>query len=81
MAILTIQNFDDHLNQRLQIVANRHGHSIEEEVRDILEKTLAKIANEMQKKEVPAGKKLSARFRNIGSELALPTRALPRDVA
>jgi plasmid stability protein len=81
MAVLTIQNFDDDLNQLLQAVAVRRGHSIEEEVRDILKNALTHFSTEPHKKAEPTGKKLSARFEHIGNELTLPTRSLPRDLA
>jgi plasmid stability protein len=41
MASITVRNFDDGLKQRLRIRAATHGHSMEEEVRDILRVALA----------------------------------------
>jgi plasmid stability protein len=40
MANITIANIDDHLKQRLMARAAEHGHSIEIEVREILENAL-----------------------------------------
>ena len=41
MATLTIRNFDAALKERLRVRAAQHGHSMEAEVRQILEATLA----------------------------------------
>jgi antitoxin FitA len=37
MATLTIRNLDDDVKQRLRVRAAQHGHSMEEEVRTILQ--------------------------------------------
>ncbi|UIF89018.1 hypothetical protein, partial [Cupriavidus sp. UYPR2.512] len=42
MATLTIRNIDDELKARLRIEAAQNGRSMEEEVRDILRRTLGK---------------------------------------
>jgi len=44
MASLTIRNLDDDLKQRLRVRAAQHGHSMEEEVRSILRRTLEEPA-------------------------------------
>ena len=36
MASITIRNLDDEIKQRLRVRAAEHGHTLEEEVRDIL---------------------------------------------
>jgi len=40
MASLTIRKLDDSVKAKLRVRAAQHGHSMEEEARDILEKTL-----------------------------------------
>jgi plasmid stability protein len=40
MASLTIRNLDDSVKQRLREQAARHGHSMEEEVRRILQASM-----------------------------------------
>lgn len=42
MASITIRNLDDQLMAELRLAAARHGHSMEEEVRIILRKTLTR---------------------------------------
>ena len=44
MASITIRNFDDDLKQRLRVRAAEHGHSMEEEVRDILRRAITEGA-------------------------------------
>lgn len=74
MSSITIRRLDPDLKERLRIRAARHGHSMEAEVRQILQTTLAKP-------EPPAGpdlyERIHARFAAIGGvDLELP----PRDV-
>ncbi|AFT69950.1 Plasmid stability protein-like protein [Alloalcanivorax dieselolei B5] len=40
MASITIRNLDDELKARLRLSAAEHGHSMEEEVRQILHRAL-----------------------------------------
>ena len=40
MASITIRNLDDDLKQRLRVRAAEHGHSMEQEARDILQAAL-----------------------------------------
>jgi plasmid stability protein len=40
MAILTVRNAEDSIKAKLRLVAAEHGHSMEEEVRQILKRTL-----------------------------------------
>lgn len=42
MASITIRKLDDDLKQRLRIRAAEHGHSMEQEARDILRAALAR---------------------------------------
>jgi antitoxin FitA len=45
MATLTIRNLDDNVKAQLRLEAARHGHSMEEEVRVILQRALASPNN------------------------------------
>lgn len=70
MASITIRNLDDDLKLRLRIRAAEHGHSMEEEVRDILRKVVAETA---------PPRNLAAAIRSRvaalgGVDLALPPR-------
>jgi plasmid stability protein len=74
MSSITIRRLDPDLKERLRIRAARHGHSMEAEVRQILQATLARP-------EPPGApdfyERIHARFAAIGGvELELP----PRDV-
>ena len=44
MASITIRNLEDDIKQRLRVRAAVHGHSMEEEVRDILRRVLGETA-------------------------------------
>jgi plasmid stability protein len=54
MAQILVRNLDDRLKSRLQRRAKRHGHSMEEEAREILR-------NALKKEETPK--------RGLGSEM------------
>lgn len=74
MAVLTIRNFDEALKARLRLVAAQHGRSMEEEVRQILRRSL---------QQAPAGVELAARIHQRfagegGVELELPPRRRAR---
>jgi len=72
MATLTIRNLDAALKERLRVRAARHGHSMEAEVRQILQDTLKeperpKAANLYQR--------IRARFAPLGGvDFDLPPR-------
>ena len=73
MTILTIPNLDDATKQRLRLRAARHGVSMEEEVRRILNEALLNV-------EVPSGlgTRLRDRFAGLHAEaLVLPKRHVP----
>lgn len=75
MASITIRNLDDAVKQRLRMRAAEHGHSMEEEARDILRQAVGRKA--------PAanlGEAIHRRFAAIGgAELDLPPReAMPQ---
>jgi plasmid stability protein len=71
---LTIRNVDAALKERLRVRAARHGHSMEAELRDILQETL--------KEPVPPAEPhlydlIRARFAALGGvDLELPAREL-----
>jgi len=75
MASLTIRNLDEAVKQRLRVRAAQHGHSMEEEARDILRTAVTDPA--------PAGslgRAIHERFAATGSvELELPARGPMRE--
>ena len=69
MASITIRNLDDDLKQALRLAAAEHGHSMEEEVRVILRRSLAGA------KKGGLGSRVRARFHDVGgADLDLPSR-------
>ncbi len=71
MTSITIRRLDDSLKARLRVRAAKHGHSMEEEARQILKSSLAA--------ETQTGAELAAFIRGIveplgGIELKLPPR-------
>lgn len=71
MATLTIRNLDAGLKERLRVRAARHGHSMEAEVRDILQDTL----KEPERPESNLYQRIRARFAPLGGvDLDLPPR-------
>ena len=73
MATLTIRNLDDAVRDRLRRRAAEHGHSMEEEVRQILRQVVAPV------KPVATNEGLGTRIHNHfarlgGLELELPSR-------
>jgi plasmid stability protein len=76
MASITIRRFDDAAKERLRVRASRHGHSMEEEARQILTVALAggsgsreNLAQAIRRRFAPLG----------GVELDLPPREPIRD--
>ncbi|CAM3088120.1 MULTISPECIES: FitA-like ribbon-helix-helix domain-containing protein [Pseudomonas] len=70
MASLTIRNLDDSIKELLRIEAAHNGHSMEEEARLILRKSLVKISSGRG-----LGRRIQERFAPAGGvELDLPTR-------
>jgi plasmid stability protein len=70
MATLTIRNFDAALKERLRVRAAHHGHSMEAEVREILETTLAEHKGQPQPNLAEA---IRRRFAPLGGvDLELP---------
>jgi antitoxin FitA len=70
MATLTIRNLDDQVKALLRVEAARHGRSMEEEVRVILQNALAGTAN-----TTGFGSRVHQRFASLADEgLSLPDR-------
>ncbi|MES1938891.1 hypothetical protein T5B8_01540 [Salinisphaera sp. T5B8] len=74
MASITIRDLDDDLEQALRLAAAEHGHSMEEEVRVILRRSLASA------KKGGLGSRVRARFSDLGgADLDLTSRdEIPR---
>lgn len=71
MATLTIRNLDAALKERLRVRAAHHGHSMEAEVREILQQTL----KEPERPEVDLYRRIRSRFAPLGGvDLDLPPR-------
>ena len=68
MAQLVVRKIEDSVKKRLQKRAERHGRSMEEEVRDIL-RNAVKGDN---RSPVGLGTRIANRFRNIGLDEDIP---------
>jgi antitoxin FitA len=76
LASLTIRNLDERLKSRLRVQAARHGHSMEEEARDILRGALSREPAEPRR----LGTAIHALFAPHGGfELPEPTREPMRE--
>ena len=74
MATLTIRNLDDAVRDRLRQRAAEHGHSMEEEVRQIL-RQVVKPADTAANSE-GLGSRIHNHFARLGgAELDLPSRS------
>ncbi|MCU0242822.1 MAG: toxin-antitoxin system [Vicinamibacteria bacterium] len=62
MAQLLVRNIEENVKERLRRRATRHGHSTEEEVRDILRNAVRTDVGA----RAPLGTRLKARFVGIG---------------
>lgn len=77
MASMTIRNLDEGLKMRLRVQAAQHGHSMEEEARDILRAALFTESASTQQNLAQA---IRNRIQPIGGvELELPTREAIRE--
>jgi plasmid stability protein len=76
MATLTIRNLDDTLKTRLRVLAAQHGHSMEEEARQIIREALA--AAEPARPMHLADLAVSLFGPEHGVELAVPVRTPAR---
>jgi antitoxin FitA len=78
MATLTIRNLDAALKERLRVRAAQHGHSMEAEVREILQQTL----KQPERPEVDLYQRIRSRFAPLGGvDLDLPPRELAGEPA
>ena len=74
MASLTIRNIEDSLKGGLRKSAANHGRSMEEEVRQILRRSLLR-----EKSSMGLGSRISKRFGAVGGvDLPETTRSRPR---
>jgi plasmid stability protein len=68
MAQLLVRHLDDDVKAKLQLRARRHGHSTEEEVREIL----ANAVREEGSPRGPLGSRIAARFAGLGLTEEIP---------
>ena len=74
MATLTIRNLDDAVRDRLRQRAAAHGHSMEEEVRQILRQVVKPAESEATSEGL--GSRIHNHFAQLGGiELELPPRS------
>jgi plasmid stability protein len=79
MSSITIRNLDDNLTASLRLRAARQGLSMEPEVRNILQNTLA--ADETSSSGLEFALRIHQRFKGLNvDELALPERLPARQV-
>lgn len=72
MGSMTIRNIDDNTKKRLRMRAAEHGHSMEEEVREILNSALA---HKSSREIVGLGEAIRRRFAPLGGmDLKIPPR-------
>ncbi|MEN9780005.1 MAG: hypothetical protein RL014_1153 [Pseudomonadota bacterium] len=77
MSSITIRNLDDKLKASLRIRAARHGLSMEQEVRNILQSTLASESSASS--GLDFAMRINQRFKGLGAdELAWPDRQSKR---
>ena len=68
MAQLLVRHLDDYVKSKLQSRARRHGHSTEEEVREILRNAVRDEGGA----SAPLGSRLAARFAGLGLAEEIP---------
>jgi plasmid stability protein len=68
MAQLLVRHLDDDVKTKLQIRARRHGHSTEEEVREILRNAVRDEGGA----QAPLGSRIAARFAGLGLTEYIP---------
>lgn len=77
MSSITIRNLDDALKASLRLRAARHGVSMEQEVRNILQSTLAAEASAANGLDFAL--RINQRFKGLGADdLPLPARQQAR---
>jgi len=72
MASITIRNLEEATKRKLKVRAAMHGHSMEQEVREILKSAL----NSAPKKQVNLGAAIHRRFARLGG---VDLEPLPRE--
>ena len=73
MSSITIRNLDETLKASLRMRAARHGVSMEQEVRNILQSTLAADATQID--GLSFAQRINQRFKGLGGDdLVLPER-------
>jgi plasmid stability protein len=79
MSSITVRNLDDKLKARLRLRAARHGLSMEQEVRNILQSTLE--AEPEGGSGLSFAQRVNQRFKGLAAdELTLPARQTARAV-
>ena len=68
MAQIIVRNIEEDVKMRIKHLAQRNGHSVEEEVRQILRKA----AQETRKPDTPLGTRIAARFAGCGFDVEIP---------
>ena len=68
MAQLLVRHLDDDVKAKLQLRARRYGHSMEEEVREILRNAIRDEGGA----RAPLGSRLAARFAGLGLTQEIP---------
>ncbi len=77
MSSITIRNLDEQLKASLRLRAARHGLSMEQEVRNILQTTLATESSAVDGLDFAL--RINQRFKGLGADdLALPARQRAR---
>lgn len=73
MATITVRNLNEETKKKIRLLAARHGHSMEEEVRRILDRTVN------EDNDIGLGTYISDKFKEIGGiELEIPPRSQVR---
>lgn len=79
MSSITIRNLDEDLKARLRLRAAHHGVSMEQEVRNILQSTLAADSGPLSGLELAL--RINQRFKGLGGgDLPMPERPPARAV-
>jgi plasmid stability protein len=68
MAQLVVRNLEDDVKKKLQLRARRHGHSTEEEVRDILRNAV----RQERESQLGLGSRIAALFEGLGFDEEIP---------
>jgi antitoxin FitA len=77
MSSITIRNLDENLKASLRMRAARHGLSMEQEVRNILQSTLSADAGQID--GLSFAQRINQRFKGLGGDdFVLPERTPPR---